>query len=138
MSAEGGAVGAAVGDLRAGNLRGEQEDDVGGDADAEDGVVDGDGGEAPEGEEDGERDDGPDGEMKMSGDKGGEGCAEDSAAGAGDGTGEGFEEGGLLDEEGGHGDPVAGLDAETAVEFGRESDGDGEADGVADGDHSIR
>ena len=41
---------------------------------------------------------------------------------------------GYLDEEGGHGDPVAGLDAEFAIDLGSKDDGEGEAEGVEEGD----
>src|SRR5271154_5162425 len=110
-SSEGGAVGTAVGGLWAGDLaEGEQENDIRGDAYAEDSVVDGDGGEAPEGEEDGERDDGPGRQAEVGRDKGGQCRAEDGSSSAGDGACEGFEESWLLNEQSGHGDPVAGLD----------------------------
>ena len=76
--AEGSAVGATEGDFGAGCLiESEQKDDVGGDAEAEDGVINGGSGEAPEGEEGGQEDQSPGREIEVGCDESGEGWSED-------------------------------------------------------------
>lgn len=56
--------------------------------------------------------------MDVDEEEGGEDGSGEGSTDAEEGSVEGLEEGGLLDEEGGHRDPVAALDAEVTVDFG--------------------
>ncbi len=118
QAAEDRAPGAAVSDDGSGDLvEREEEDDVGGEAGGEQGVVDGVGGEGKKGAEGcGGREHG-EAEADVGEEEGAEPSAGESSEDAGGRAGEGFKEGGLLNEESGHGDPVSGLDAEAVVEL---------------------
>ena len=133
-----GAEGAAMGNFRAGGLvEREKVDDVRGDADGVEAVVDADGGVTSEGEERDEGCQGVVGKVEVSGDERGQIGSGEGAEDAEEGAGEGFEEGGLLDDEGGHGDPVAGLDGEAAVELRGKQDGEDEAQSVDGGSAAV-
>lgn len=69
----------------------------------------------------------------MNEEDGGENGSGEGSAHTEEGAGKGFGEGWLLDEEGGHGDPVAALNAEMTVDFGGYGYCEGHANGEGKG-----
>ncbi len=110
----------------------EQEDDVDGEEDGVETIVHVERPIGQQREEGGQRGEHERVRVDVDKEEGGETCSGKGAEDAESTAVEGLDEVGLLDEERGHGDPVAGLDVEAAVDFGGDADGDSELDAVAE------
>src|SRR6266567_1633753 len=132
-AAEGSATHAAVRNDQAGNLvEREQEDDVAGKGRSKDTVVDGVGGEGEQREDSGNGRENLWARYDMGDEETAEPGAGESAEDTASGAGERVRDPGSLDEQCGHGDPVAGLNAEAAIDFGGRKRGEKQAQGIAE------